>query len=158
VYAGQLVRYFEDSTLVSALLNPTRPPVDPEALSPEKVAAMTDCGVNLFGFDQLLPEDGRIQSTLWSWAPDEPVAGAGSCTRQAVDGRWHAAPCTELHPAACRSGETWSVTTPVLAADAAAACAVIGAAFDLPRTGEQNARLRAVASAGGGAWVNYTIS
>jgi len=158
VYADKLVRYYEDSTLVSTLLDPTRPPVDPESLTPEKVAAMTDCGVNLFGFDQLLPEDGRIQSTLWSWAPDEPVAGAGSCTRQAPDGRWHAAPCTDLHPAACRSGDTWSVTIPVPALAAPAACAATGSTFALPRSGEQNARLRAVASTVGGAWVDYPIT
>ena len=158
VYANQLVRYFEDSTLVSTLLNPQRPPVDPESLSPEKVAAMTDCGVNLFGFDQLLPEDGRIQSTLWSWAPDEPVGGNGGCTRQAADGRWHAAPCTDLHPAACLSGEVWSVTTPVTAAAAPTACAAQGGTFGLPRSGEQNARLRAVAADGGGAWVDQPLT
>lgn len=156
VYANQMVRYFEDSTLVSTLLNPLRPPADPDALTPDKVAAMTDCGVNLFGFDQLLPEDGRIQSTLWSWAPDEPVAGAGSCTLQAADGRWHAAPCTDLHPAACRSGDTWSVTAPVAVAAAPAACAAVGSSFSVPRSGEQNARLRSVA--GGSAWLSYPIT
>jgi hypothetical protein len=158
VYANQMVRYFEDSTLVSTLLDPLRPPVDPEALTPEKVAAMTDCGVNLFGFDQLLPEDGRIQSTLWSWAPDEPVVANGSCTRQAPDGRWHAAACTDLRPAACRNGDVWTVTAPVTAADAPTACAAIGSTFALPRSGEQNARLRAVSSAVGGAWVDHPIT
>lgn len=156
VYANQLVRYFEDTTLVSTLLNPTRKPVDPEALTPEKVAAMTACGVNVFGFDQLLPEDGRIQATLWSWAPDEPKAGAGSCTYLNAEGRWVAAPCTDLHPAACLTGDTWTVTPAVPAADAAAACTAIGSAFDLPRTGDQNSRLHAVAGAEG-AWVNHAI-
>ncbi|BCI87870.1 hypothetical protein NIIDMKKI_30760 [Mycobacterium kansasii] len=81
VYATKLVRYYEDSTLVSALTKPTRPPANPAALTPAKVQAMTDCGVNLFGFDQLLPEDGRIQATLWSWAPmnrDRPPEAAPS--------------------------------------------------------------------------------
>ncbi|MET3961726.1 hypothetical protein ABIE44_001660 [Marmoricola sp. OAE513] len=156
-YDSQMVRYFEDTTLVSTLLNPSRKPADPEALTPEKVAAMTSCGVNLYGFDQLLPEDGRIQSTLWSWAPDEPRAGAGSCTLQRPDGRWAAAPCTDLHPAACLSGSTWTLTAPVLAADAAAACTGIGSTFDLPRVGDSNSRLHAVAAATG-AWVNYSIT
>ncbi|MFL6158687.1 MAG: hypothetical protein ACJ72D_21575 [Marmoricola sp.] len=158
VYASQMVRYFEDSTLVSTLLNPTRPPVDPEALTPEKVAAMTACGVNLFGFDQLLPEDGRIQSTLWSWAPDEPVTASGGCTGQAVDGRWHAAPCTDLHPAACLAGSTWTLTAPVAEAGAAAACATIGSTFALPRSGEQNSRLRAVAGTTDEVWVDHLVS
>src|SRR3712207_7384477 len=43
--------------------------------------AMTDCGVNLFGFDQLLPSDGRIEATIWSWAKDEPRQ-PGGCALQ----------------------------------------------------------------------------
>lgn len=158
VYDAKLVRYFEDTTLVSTLLNPMRPPLDPEALTPEKVKAMTDCGVNLFGFDQLLPEDGRIQSTLWSWAPDEPRAGAGDCTLQRGDGRWVAAPCTDEHPAACVSGDTWTVTAPVAYGDAQAACSAVGSQFALPRAGDQNAALHAVAGPVGGAWVRYSLA
>lgn len=157
VYANQMVRYYEDSTLVSALLTPFAPPPNPEALTPDKVAAMTSCGVNLFGFDQLLPEDGRIQSSIWSWAPGAPAAGAGSCTLQGADGRWVAAPCGDSHPAACLSGTTWTVTTPVDEAAASAACTAIGSTFALPRAGDQNSALHAVAGATG-AWVNYTIS
>jgi hypothetical protein len=158
VYASQLVRYFEDTTLVSALLNPTRPPVDPEALTPQKVQSMTNCGVNLFGLDQLLPEDGRIQASLWSWAPDEPRPGAGGCTLQGADGRWVAAPCTNAHPAACLAVDTWTVTpSPVTFAEAPAACAAIGSTFALPRAGDQNARLHAVAGAAG-AWVRNTVT
>ena len=88
---------------------------------------MTDCGVNLFGFDPLLPEDGRIQATVWSWAPDEPRAGAGACTVQGAAGRWSATACAEEHRAACLVGETWTLTAgPVPFADATAACAGIG--------------------------------
>ncbi|RNL63310.1 hypothetical protein EFK50_09750 [Nocardioides marmoriginsengisoli] len=155
VYATKLVRYFEDTTLVSTLLNPTRKPVDPEALTPAKVQAMTNCGVNVFGLDQLLPEDGRIQSTLWSWAPDEPSATGGGCALQGADGRWVAAPCTEVHPAACEDGGTWTVTPPVTFAAAPAACTAIGSTFDVPRAGNQNSALHAVAPAG--AWVDQTV-
>lgn len=158
VYANQIVRYFEDSTLVSALLDPFRAPADPNRLTPQKVKWMTDCGVNLFGFDQLLPEDGRIQASLWSWAPDEPRAGAGDCTLQrGADGRWVAADCAETHPAACASGDSWTLTAPVTFAAAPAACASLGATFGLPRAGDQNARLHAVAAPAGGAWVSYSL-
>jgi hypothetical protein len=158
VYADGMVRYFEDSTLLTLLTSdPLRAPGDPEALTPAKVQAMTDCGVNLFGLDQLLPEDGRIQATLWSWAPDEPRAGAGGCTWQGADSRWVAAPCGDTHPAACLSGTTWSVTAPVTFAEAPAACAAGGATFALPRAGDQNSALHAVAG-GAGAWVDYRIS
>jgi hypothetical protein len=159
VYDDRIVRYFEDTTLVSSLLNPTRSPRDPEALTPQKVQAMTDCGVNLFGFDQLLPEDGRIQATLWSWAPDEPRASAGACTVQRpADGRWVSAPCTESHPAACLDGDTWTVTAPVTFAGAPAACAALGSSFELPRAGDQNTALHAVAAPAGGAWVRYSTA
>jgi hypothetical protein len=158
VYAAQLVRYFEDTTLVSTLLDPSRPPVDPEALTPLKVQAMTNCGVNLFGFDQLLPEDGRIQGTLWSWAPDEPRLGGGDCTLQGADSRWVAAACTDAHPAACQAAGTWTLTAPVAFADAPAACAALGSTFDLPRAGDQNSRVHALAGPLGGAWVNYSLT
>ncbi len=159
VYASRLVRYFEDSTLVSALVNPTRPPANPEALAPSKVRAMTDCGVNLFGLDQLLPEDGRIQASLWSWAPDEPRAGAGTCALQRADGRWVAASCGDAHPAACQDAAgTWTVTSsPVTFAGASLACAALGSQFAVPRTGHQNARLHAAAGYVGGAWMRYTV-
>ncbi|QUR67912.1 hypothetical protein [Mycobacterium spongiae] len=159
-YASRLVRYFEDSTLVSAIVNPTRPPADPDALTPAKARAMTDCGVNLFGFDQLLPEDGRIQASLWSWAPDEPRVGAGTCTLQRADGRWVAAPCGDLHPAACLdSAGRWTVTaSPVMFAGAPMACGAAGSEFGLPRTGDQNSQLHAAAGAAGGAWVHYTVT
>ncbi|SON61932.1 hypothetical protein MSIMFI_03451 [Mycobacterium simulans] len=157
VYASKLVRYYEDSTLFGALSTPLRPPANPAALTPPKVQAMTDCGVNLFGFDQLLPEDGRIQASLWSWAPDEPRAGAGTCTLQGADGRWIAAQCTDAHPAACQSPTgTWTVTPSVPFTGASSACAAAGSNFTLPRTGDQNARLRAVAETAGGVWVRYT--
>lgn len=160
VYGTQMVRYFEDSTLVSALLNPTAPPANPQALTPIKVQSMTDCGVNLFGLDQLLPEDGRIQATLWSWAPDEPRAGAGGCTLQEADSRWVAAPCADVHPAACQAVDgTWSVTPTVVGFDdATAACAALGSTFTLPRAGDQNSALHAVADPVGGTWVNYRIT
>lgn len=159
VYAAKMVRYMEDSTLLSALLDPFRPPANPNALTPQKVKWMTDCGVNLYGFDQLLPEDGRIQASLWSWAPDEPRTSVGSCTLQrGSDGRWVAADCAETHRAACDVGDTWTLTsTPVAFADAPAACAAVGATFGLPRAGDDNFRLRTVAGPAGGAWVNYHL-
>lgn len=155
VYATQLVRYFEDSTLVSTLIEPQRVPVNPEALTPAKVRAMTECGVNVYGFDQLLPEDGRIQGSLWSWDLDEP--SAAGCAFQGADGRWSSEACTDLHPAACEDGGTWTVTAPVAFAAAPAACTALGSTFDVPRAGDQNSRLHAVAGAPG-AWVNHSVS
>jgi hypothetical protein len=160
VYATHLIRYYEDSTLVSAVVAKGEPPNNPDALTPTKVQAMTACGVNLYGFDQILPEDGRIQASMWSWAPDEPRAGGGNCTLQGADGRWVAAQCGDSHPAACVDANgTWRLTpSPVPFTSAASTCSAINMQFGLPRTGLQNSSLGVVAGPAGGAWVNYSIS
>lgn len=158
VYNSEMVRYYEDSTLVSALLNPTESWAQYSAnlLSPAKVTSMTDCGVNLFGFDQILPFDGRLAASIWSWAPNEPRAADGSCAAQGADGRWRTEGCGTSYPAACQTAAGWALSAPVTFADAPAACGAIGGSFDLPRTGYQNALLHAVAGAQS-VWINYHV-
>jgi hypothetical protein len=115
-------------------------------LTPERVAAMARCGVNLFGFDQLLPDDGRIEASIWSWLKDEPNRSAGSCTLQRSDGRWLTGPCRSRHPAACRTATGWTLTPHAVPYNgASAACRAQGARFDLPRTGYENSLLRQTA-------------
>ncbi len=155
VYADKLVRYFEDSTFVSAAVDPTESPAAAadNRLSPDRVAAMVACGVNLFGFDQLLPGDGRIAASIWSWAEGQPAAGGG-CAIQRADGRWETAACGARRPAACLTGAgTWTTSTPVAGALAEHACRAAGARFAIPRTGEQNALLHAVAG-GQAVWLD----
>jgi hypothetical protein len=150
VYAGTLVRYFEDSTLIAQAVSPTTSPAQAKAerLTPDKVAAMTACGVDLFGFDQFLPEDGRLAATVWSWAPGEPDPARGDCTVQLASGRWQSAACTgpERHPAACRAADgTWWTSAAVPRPAAKMACAAAGGTFDVPRNGEQDTALRTAA-------------
>jgi hypothetical protein len=160
VYNSNLVRYFEDSTLVSAVTgSPTATPAQYAAnlLSPAKVAAMTGCGVNLFGFDQILPDDGRLAASVWSWAPGQPVAAAGACAAQGADGRWRTRGCDGALPAACSTvGGGWALSAPTDFAGAGAACGAAGGTFDLPRTGYANSVLHATAGARS-VWVNYTL-
>jgi hypothetical protein len=158
VYNSEMVRYFEDSTLVSALLDPTATWAQYQAglLTPDKVTSMTDCGVNLFGFDQILPFDGRLAASVWSWAPNQPGAGGGGCAAQSADGRWRTQPCGRTDPAACQTAGGWTLSAPAKFADAPAACAAAGGTFDLPRTGYQNSLLRAVAGSQT-VWVNYHL-
>jgi hypothetical protein len=140
VYDSKLVRYFEDSTFVSSATDPAQSPADHEAdaLSPEKVASMTRCGVGLFGFDQVLPHDGRIKASIWSWAKNEPCRRA---KRRAV----------------CRSAAGLTLTKRAVPYSAArAACSKGGAAFDLPRTGYENSTLRAAAGAEA-VWLRYAL-
>jgi hypothetical protein len=155
VYATRLVRYFEDSTWLSAAVDPSETPAghDAGALSPGKVAAMTACGVNLFGFDQFDPGDGRVAASIWSWAPDQPSAAAGACAFQRADGRWVSTACTGTRPAACRTATGWALSPAVAAPAAAAACHATGGSFDPPRTGQENSQLRVVA-AGAEPWLD----
>jgi hypothetical protein len=156
VYDSKLVRYYEDSTFVSAATDPIESPAQAQAqmLTPQRVADMTRCGVDLFGFDQILPNDGRIAASIWSWAQDQPDPGAGPCTVQRGDGRWVSASCQELHPAACRTASGWTVTPQ--AVPYAAAASVCRGSFDVPRTGYDNSLLRQAAGSEQ-VWLRYTL-
>jgi hypothetical protein len=151
--SDKLVRYFEDSTWLSATIDPGQTPADhaEDGIDAAKVAAMTERGVNLLGLDQFDPNDGRVEASLWSWAPDQPAAGQ-DCAVQRADGRWISSDCTGVHPAACRTATGWVLTPALAVPAAAAACAARGATFDPPRTGEENAALKA-AAAGAEPWL-----
>jgi len=155
VYDTNLVRYFEDSTWLSEGVSFASGGADDPGITPATAAAMARCGVDLLGLDQLLPGDGRLDALVWSWARDEPRPGAGDCTVQRRDGRWEARSCDERHPATCSDGAGgWLVTLkPSRARDAAKLCAREGMTFAPPRTGYENALVRA-SSAGGTAWLN----
>jgi hypothetical protein len=135
VYDSHLLRVFEDSTALSATVDQGMNPI-----TPKKAAALQRCAVDLTGFDQLLPDDGRLAASVWSWAPGEPSA-SGDCAVQAADGRWHAADCQGRHAFACRAADgVWSVdatTTPY--ASARGRCA--GAEVATPRYGYEGVQL-----------------
>ena len=153
-YESQIVRFFEDSTALSAgVATLGGEPVD-EGITPAVAARMARCGVDLTGLDQLLPGDGRLDALVWSWERDEPAADSGDCAVQAPGGRWHARDCGEFHPVACRASDgTWSVTgPPVQAAGADAACAATGTEHAVPRTGFENELLE-LAAGGGEVWL-----
>jgi hypothetical protein len=158
-YATHLVRYFEDSTFVSAVTNPTRTPAEDQAnaLSPTDVSWMTSCGVNLFGFDQILPDDGRLAAAVWSWADGQPRPNHGQCAFQGADGRWSIGDCAAIRPAACTTtGGTWVLSAPTDYSGAAMACSSKGATFNLPRTGVQNSVLHTML-AGGTGWLHLRL-
>jgi hypothetical protein len=159
VYATNLVRYFEDSTFVSAVVSPGKTPSDYQAnaLAPPKVAAMIGCGVNLFGFDQILPDDGRLAATVWSWAPYQPTPSTGDCAIERSDGRWMTTGCGVRRAAACRTAAgAWTLSPPAPFAGASAACRAVNASFDLPRSGSENSQLHALPS-GRDVWLRYRL-
>lgn len=145
-YATRLIRYFEDSTWLNSAASDARQAERDEGLTPETTAAMLRCGVDLLGFDQLLPGDGRLDAAVWTWAEDEPRAGGDCALSRASDGRWVTGSCVPARPAACRFADgAWTVSKPTIAAHAGSACAREGATWAAPRTGHEQALLRATA-------------
>lgn len=161
-------RYFEDSTWVAAAVgsNPVTSSLGgTSTISPEATALMVRCGVNLIGFDQLTPEDPRLAALVWSWAEDQPAAGARGCAYQGGDTRWRLdGDCRTKRVAACVSsdGATWSVTRKAVRWDRAArecASAWPGSRFAAPPNGLRNAQLAAAARSSPSAevWVDVTL-
>jgi hypothetical protein len=112
---------------------------------------MVRCGVNMIGFDNLVPFDERLQQLVWSWAPGEP--SRHGCGVQGNDGRFRARDCASVKPFVCHRGTTWHVTVRRGAfAEGAHACAAEGlGAFSVPWNGYENMRVQRIGH--GEAWV-----
>jgi hypothetical protein len=139
-YDTRLIRYFEDSTFVNAAGSQADATTPDDGLTPETTREMGRCGVDLLGFDQLVPGDGRLEALVWSWADGVPESGRCAVARGS-DGRWEAtSKCTgAARPQACRTADGgWTV---------AASCDRAGATWAVPRTARENALL---AQAAGG--------
>jgi len=148
---SHLLRVFEDATALSATTTMSRNPI-----TPGKADALQRCAVDITGFDQLLPQDGRLAASVWSWAPGEPAA-TGDCAVQGPDG-WQARECGERHAFACRSADgTWSVDGTVTPY-AAAGGRCKGSSVATPRYGYEGVQLeRAMAAAGASTvWLAYS--
>jgi hypothetical protein len=146
-FDGDVVRRYEDRTWLSAMATTEG------GITKDEMARMVACGVNLVGFDMLHPDDERLESLVWSWAPSEPST-AGACAAQGADGRFVASSCREKRRAACHDGTGWSVTKKrVRWASAASACAKAGSSFDVPWNGWENGLLHT--AGGGDVWVAY---
>jgi hypothetical protein len=117
-----LVRYYEDSTFLTDGASYVGQSTRDDGLTPATTTALVRCGVDLLGFDQLLPEDGRLEAAAWSWAhppPGEPRSGASRrcIVQRPSDGRWEMRRCSAKY----------------------------GPAQGVPLTGYENERLRAAA-------------
>lgn len=140
-----IFRVFEDSTFVTQGGSEAGATTADQGLTPDTVRALLGCGVDLLGFDQLLPGDPRLDAAVWSWAPDEPRAA--SCTMQLATGRWATSSCQRRRRAACatRAGGWVVPRGTAVQARARALCRRAGGRFAAPRTGRENAELRAAA-------------
>jgi hypothetical protein len=157
-YDTRLVRYYEDSTWLSATVN--RYDAAREGVTAQAAGHMARCGVDKIDFDQILPDE-RLDAVVWSWARDEPRAAGGECAVQGADGRWRADSCTQRLPAACRRpGGGWTLAAPSRSLAAARqGCTRLGAALAVPRTGYENELLRvAREDVAGGVRLGYRLA
>ncbi|MBA2348826.1 MAG: hypothetical protein H0V81_11080 [Solirubrobacterales bacterium] len=151
---ARILRYFEDSTFLSAATGIGSTP-DP-GLTPERVRQMDRCGTNLLGFDQLVPGDPRLAALAWSWVDGPPAAGDPTCTVRRADGRWESRSCrTRNRPSCLRADGSWFVLDKTTARNPAGrACRRAGGLFRSPRTAFQNQLLSDAAGAGE-TWIAY---
>lgn len=156
-YETRIVRYFEDSTFVTAAGSNAGAAETDDGITPETAGRMVRCGVDLIGFDQILPQDGRLEAAVWSWAQGHPD-GHGGCAAMSATGRWHARPCRERRRAAYRREDgSWTVTPgKVRHAHAIRLCRSRRATFAVPRTGAENELVRA-ARRKGSVWLGHRI-
>jgi hypothetical protein len=118
---------------------------------------MVRCGVNLVGFDQLQPNDGRLAAFVWSWAQGEPSSTDGPCAFQGADTRFHASSCVVQRHFACAdpSGAFHVTVATGSWSDGFAACPAEfpGSRYSVPPNGLRNARLAAEDM--GSVWLDY---
>ena len=132
-YDAHLIRYFEDSTFLTNGASEVGYTSRDDGLTPETTREMSRCGVELYGFDQLVPGDGRLEALTWSWAAGVPDSGDCAVSRGS-DGRWETASCRAPYLQACRTtAGQWLV---------ARRCDRAGATFAAPRTARENQLLR----------------
>ena len=141
-YDGKLIRYFEDSTQVTQGASVVGQATPDDGITPPTAAAMTRCGVDLFGLDQVVVDDPRFAALVWSWAPGEPRRRPG-CAAQ-FDSRWYSLRCTRRLRVACRLPDgRWRIPSKLgTHVQAPAICKRRRAVWDVPRTGFQAQQLR----------------
>ncbi|HEX8085391.1 MAG TPA: hypothetical protein VF529_13950 [Solirubrobacteraceae bacterium] len=137
-YEAQLVRYYEDDTWLTSAASNTPAASRDDGIDAGTAAAMTRCGVDLFGFDQLTPRDGRLDALVWSWAEGEDV-GAECAALRPSDGRWTGQPCAQKRPFVCRTPRgTYTTSKPARGDQPPRGCGA-------PRTGNENHQARKAA-------------
>ncbi len=147
------IRFFDDATLLSSMVSFGGDA--PQRSTPAMVRSWTQCGVNQPSFDHLTPTDGRLAALAWS-AGDTPVTAAGCHVADTRGGVLLDASCTgEVRPYLCATGhaalQVTDQTGPAAGHDAA--CAAIGAAPTVPRSGHEAQKLVDLGVTADAVWV-----
>jgi hypothetical protein len=158
-YDTKLIRYFEDSTRVTAGASNAGAATLDDGITVDTAGRMSRCGVDLLGLDQVERDDPRFAALVWSWAPSEPRRRPGCAAEHAA--RWYSLRCTRRVRVACRTADgRWRVPRrPVRFDRAGALCRRAEARFAVPRTGYDAQRLRVAMERvdAGRAWVRRRV-
>jgi hypothetical protein len=152
---GVFRRWFGDSTWLTAMVSGSTD------ISATGSARMTACGVNIIGFDQLQPDDGKLASLVWSWEAVPAADSGADCAAQNGAGRFVGRACDALLRFACVSpAGVWAVTAASGEwSQGAAACEAEypGFAFSVPVNGLRNVLLREVhdSATADDVWLDY---
>jgi len=97
---------------------------------------------------------------VWSWAPNEPAAGAGDCAYQGGDGRFHAGACKDKRHFACvDAAGAWHVTAATAKWDKSGKLCgseFPGSRFGVPANGLRNQLIvEAKGAPSTEVWLNY---
>jgi hypothetical protein len=145
-------RWYEESPFLEAAMGAT------QTLTPRATRLMVRCGINLTGFDQLMPTDGRLKAFVWSWAAGQPGARNG-CAYQAANGRFRVSSCMVKRHAACVRHNRWHVTDrtgPAREGQRLCRAEFPRSRFGVPPNGLRNWQLhRARPSKHATVWLNY---
>jgi hypothetical protein len=128
------------------------------------VSNLTHCGIipflnqtlaNMTADKNALPYAAYVHSTLWSWAPGQPLnitRGSSTANRCAVmtntryPGRWEVTDCANRHRAACQNPQQpyyWEVSSDTSDFDGAETLCRSPLQFAVPHTALENAHLYA---------------
>lgn len=162
-YDHNWIRHWGDETGLSASAQSGGDVTPTDALN------MTRCGVNMIGWDNLVPFDARMENLVWSWRTKEPsTSKTGYCSSHEADGRFVAKKCRGASKKvgakqrfACFDGTQWAVTKAKGAwsrGDRTCKAEGLGS-FSVPWNGYENERLKEAKGASPGAvWLRYRSS
>lgn len=104
-----IIRFSEDRTTLTDTFGD--PDIELDALLSER---LLQCGANVFGWDFITPEDGRLHRAMWSWEVNQPdnANNAEHCAEHTANGRLNDIECQTNLKFACRekNGQAWMVT------------------------------------------------
>ena len=148
-YDTRWIRFFEDHTWLSAMVDGSRKATEVTA---EDAHNMARCGVNMPGFDNLYPFDARLAALVWSWAADEPAAPGCAYSDQG----FRSGNCKTPRRFACEYADgSWVITKARGPWDKGAQhCERMGASYSVPKNGYQNSRLDDVRGSTA-VWLDY---